>query len=148
MADKLDLNGDIATAVDSAPSRGHSLVLGYVDEEGNASVSFRGSTHVHGSQQLAIWARKADEGFAKAIAAHPQVTLLYYSPDGGPGPRYLSFAGRAHVDPSANDEVYAAIVQGERDQDPDRNGVAVTVDVDSVNGFGDNGPFRMECEAS
>ena len=72
----------------------------------------------------------------------------YYSPDGGPGPRYLSFAGRAHVDPSANDEVYAAIVQGERDQDPDRNGVAVTVDVDSVNGFGDNGPFRMEREAS
>src|ERR1039457_4985523 len=102
MADKLDLNGDIATAVDSAPSRGRSLVLGYVDEEGNASVSFRGSAYVPGSQQLAMWARQADEGFAKAIASHPQLTLLYSSPDGAPAPRYLSFAGRAHVDPSAN----------------------------------------------
>jgi len=122
--------------------------MGYVDEDGNASVSFRGSTHVHGSQQLAIWARKPDEGFAKAIADHPQVTLVYYSPDGGPGPRYLSFAGRAHVDRSANDEVYAAIIQGERDQDTDRNGIAVIVDVDSVNGFDADGPFRMEREAS
>ena len=148
MADKLDLNGDIATAVDSAPSRGHSLVLGYVDEEGNASVSFRGSTHVHGSQQLAIWARKPDEGFAKAIAAHPQVSLVYYSPGAGPGPFHLSFRGQAHVDPSADDEVYAAIVEGERQQDPDRKGVAVIIDVDSVNGYGEDGPFRMERETS
>jgi len=43
---------------------------------------------------------------------------------------------------------YGPIVQGERDQDPDRNGVAVIVEVDGVNGFGDNGPFRMEREAS
>jgi hypothetical protein len=148
MADSLDLNGDIASAVDSAAARGHALVLGYVDEDGNASVSFRGSTHVHAGQQLAIWARKPDEGFAKAIAAHPRVTLLYYSPDGGPGPRYLSFAGRAHVDPSANDEVYAAIIEGERAQDPERHGVAVIVDVDSVSGFGDSGPFRLEREAA
>jgi hypothetical protein len=147
MADKLDLTGDIASAVDSAASRGHSLALGYVDEDGDASVSFRGSTHVHGSQQLAIWARKPDQGFAKAIAAHPQVSLLYYSPGGGPGPMHLSLRGRAHVDPSANDEVYSAINEGERQQDPDRKGVAVIIDVDSVNGLGDDGPFRMEREA-
>jgi hypothetical protein len=148
MADKLDLSGDIASAVDSAASRGRPLALGYVDEDGNASVSFRGSTHVHGSQQLAIWARKPDEGFAKAIAAHPQVSLVYYSPGAGPGPFHLSFRGQAHVDPSANDEVYAAIVEGERQQDPDRKGVAVIIDVDSVNGYGEDGPFRMERETS
>jgi hypothetical protein len=80
MADKLDLSGDIASAVDSAASRDRPLALGYVDEDGNASVSFRGSTHVHGPEQLAIWARKTDDGFATAIAARPQVSLLYYSP--------------------------------------------------------------------
>jgi hypothetical protein len=148
MADKLELNGEIAGAIDTAASRGRLVALGYVDEHGDASVSFRGSTHVHGSQQLAIWVRKADEGFAKAIAAHPQVSLVYYSPGGGPGPRYLSFKGRAHVDSSANDEVYSAIIEGERQQDPDRKGVAVIIDVDSVNGFADSGPFRMERETS
>jgi len=148
MADKLELNGEIAGAIDTAASRGRLLALGYVDEDGDASVSFRGSTHVHGGQQLAIWVRKADEGFAKAIAAHPQVSLVYYSPGGGPGPRYLSFKGRAHVDSSANDEVYSAIIEGERQQDPDRKGVAVIIDVDSVNGFADSGPFRMERETS
>jgi hypothetical protein len=148
MADKLELNGEIASAIDTAASRGRLVALGYVNEAGDPSVSFRGSTHVHGSEQLAIWVRKAGEGFATAIAAHPQVSLVYYSPGEGPGPRYLSFAGRAHVEPSANDEVYSAIIEGERQQDPDRRGVAVIIDVDSVNGFGEDGPFRMERETS
>jgi len=144
MAGKLDLSGDIASAVDSAATRDRPLALGYVDEDGNASVSFRASTHVHGPQQLAIWARKAGDGFAKAIAARPQVSLLYYSPGASPGPFYLSFRGQAHVDPSANDEVYSAIIEGERQQDPERKGVAVIIDIDSVNGFGDAGAFRLE----
>jgi hypothetical protein len=143
MAIKLDLTGDIAAAVDSAAERSRSLVVGYVGEDGHAALSYRGSTQVHGPEQLAIWSRKADGGIATAVVKHPQVSLLYYSPD-GPGPRYLSFLGQAHVDSSANDEVYAKMVEGERNADPDRAGVAVIVDVDSVNGFGADGPFRME----
>jgi hypothetical protein len=143
VADRLDLTGDIAAAVDGAAARGSALVLGYIGDDGYPAISFRGSTQVHGPEQLAVWARKAHEGFAKAVAERPQVSLLYYSPD-GPGPKYLSFQGRARVDPSANDEVYAAQIEGEKKQDPDRNGVAVIVDVDSVNGFGAQGAFRME----
>jgi hypothetical protein len=147
MADKLDLAGDIATGVNGAALRGNTLVLGYVDDEGDAAVSFRGSTHVHSPHQLAIWARKADEGFAKAIATRPKVSMLYYSPD-GPGPRYLSIKGRAHVEASANDEVYASIIEGEQAQDPERKGVAVIIDVDSVMGFGADGMFQMERDAT
>jgi hypothetical protein len=147
MADKLDLTGDIASAVDGAALRGRTLVLGYVDAAGDAAVSFRGSTLVYDEQRLAFWARKADSGVAKAITAHPRVTLLYYSPD-GPGPRYLSFHGRAHVDPAANDAVYGRIIDGERDKDPDRNGVAIIVEVDSVSGFGVDGPFALQRDAA
>jgi hypothetical protein len=143
MASKLDLTGDIASAVDSAVERSRSLVVGYVGEDGHAALSYRGSAQVRGPEQLAIWARKADGGIATAIGPHPQVSLLYYSPD-GPGPRYLSFLGQAHVDPSANDEVYEKMVEAERNADPDRGGVAIIIDVDSVNGFGADGPFRME----
>jgi hypothetical protein len=146
MADRLDLNGDVAAAVNGAAARGSALVLGYIGDDGYPSMSFRGSTQVHGPQQLAVWARKRDEGFAKVIAERPQVSLLYYSPD-GPGPKYLSFQGRAHVEPSANDDVYANMIEGEQGQDPERKGVAVIIDVESVNGFGSDGPFRMERDA-
>jgi hypothetical protein len=142
MADPIDLLGDIALAVNGAAERSEALAVGYVDDAGYPAVSFRGSTQVHGPQQLAIWARKADDGLARAIAERPQVTLVYYGP-GSPGPLFLSFRGRARVDASANDAVYAAMIEGERQQDPDRKGVAVLIDVESVQGFAADGPFQQ-----
>jgi hypothetical protein len=146
VADRLDLTGDIAAAVNGAAARGSALVLGYIGDDGYPAISFRGSTQVHGPEQLAVWARKADSGLAKVIADRSQVSLLYYSRE-GPGPMLLSFQGRARVEPSANDDVYANMIDGEKAQDPERKGVAVIIDVDSVNGFGADGPFRMEREA-
>jgi hypothetical protein len=147
VADRLDLTGDIAAAVDGAAARGSALALGYIGDDGYPALSFRGSTQVHGPEQLAIWARKADSGLAKVVAERPQVSLLYYSPD-GPGPKFLTFQGRARVEPSASDDVYANMIDGEKAQDPERKGVAVIIDVESVNGFGADGPFRMERQAA
>ncbi len=148
MTDTVDLTGDIAEAVNGAALRGHALVLGYIDDDGNPAISFRGSTQVHSPTQLAIWARKTDGGFAKTIATRPQVTLLYYCPDGGPGPRYLYLQGAARVEPSINDAVYNAMIEGERKQDPDQNGVAVLVDITHVKGFGTEGAFEMIADAA
>ena len=147
MADRLDLIGDVAAAIDGAAERGHAIVLGYIGDDGYAAISFRGSTQVHGPRQLALWARKPDEGLAKVIARRPHVSLLYYAPD-GPGPKYLSIHGHARVDSSANDGVYAKMIEGERQQDPERHGVAVVIDVETVNGFGAEGPFSMHSDAS
>jgi hypothetical protein len=144
MADTVDLTGDIAETINGAAIRGHALVLGYVDEQGDAAISFRGSTQVHTPTQLAIWARKPGGGMAKAISTHRRVTLLYYCADGAPGPKYLYVKGNAHVDASVNDTVYDAMPEGEREQDPERKGVAVVIDVESVNGFGTEGAFLME----
>jgi hypothetical protein len=147
MSDELDLTGDIAAAINGAAARGHTLALGYIDEDGYPAVSFRGSTQVYGPTQLAIWARKLDDGFARSIAARPQVTLVHFE-HGGPGPAWLSIRGHAHVEPSANDTVYANMIEGERQQDPDRKGGAVLIDVESVRGFGADGPFAMAAAAA
>ena len=88
--------------------------------------------------------RKTDSGLASAIEGSPRVNVIYYGGADGPGPRFLSFKGSAHVDPSVNDTVYDALIEGERNADPQRKGVAVIVDVESVDGFGADGPFRME----
>jgi hypothetical protein len=142
MADPIDLTTNIAGAVDGALGRGHPLAIAYAAEDGSPAISFRGSTQVYSGDQLAIWARKADSGIAAAIAKNPSVALVFLDPEADP--RYLSIRGRAHLDPAANDKVYSSMLQGERDADPDRKGVAVVIDVDSVAGGGSAGYFQQE----
>jgi hypothetical protein len=142
MPDTLDLTGDIAAAIDGAALRGATLALAYVREDGSPSVSFRGSTQVHGPAELAIWARKRDSGLASAIDKESRVSLVYYGPD-GPGPLFLSIDGRARVAPELNENVWTAMFEGERQQDPDRQGVAILIEVDNVAGAGREGYFQQ-----
>jgi hypothetical protein len=146
MADKLDLAGEIAEAIDGAALRGKTAVLGYVGDDGYAAISFRGSLQVHGPTQLAFWSRKAEGGVVAAIGADPKVSVLYYGGPDGPGPMFLSFHGLAHVDPDADETVYGGMIEGERNQDPDRGGVAVVIDVQSVEGFGADGGFQQSAD--
>ena len=143
MPDALDLTGGIATAIDGAALRGATLALAYVRDDLSPAVSFRGSTHVHGPTELALWARKRDSGLATAITERPRVSLVYYGGHDGPGPMFLSIQGRARVAPEINDEVWAAIIDGERQQDPERNGVAVLIEVDTIAGAGAGGYFQQ-----
>jgi hypothetical protein len=142
MPDTIDLTGDIAAAIDGAVTRGATPTLAYVRPDGSPAVSFRGSTQVHGPKNLAIWARKPDDGLAAAIAENPRVAIAYFSPD-GPGARFLSIEGRARVAPEANDEVFAGMVELEQQFDAERNGVAVVIEVDSVSGAGADGFFQQ-----
>ena len=143
MPDALDLTGDIAAAIDGAALRGATPAVAYVRGDGSPSVSFRGSTQVHSATELALWARKPDSGLAASIAERPQVSLVYYGGPDGPGAMFLSIEGRARVAPELNDEVWAAMIDGERKQDPERGGVAVVIEVDTVAGAGSGGFFAQ-----
>ena len=143
MADELDLSGEISEAIDGAALRGKTAVLGYVGGDGYAALSYRGSLQVHSATQLAFWSRAKEGGVIEGIAANPKVSVLYFGGGDGPGPKFLSFQGLAHVDPASDDAVYDGMLQGERDQDPDRGGVAVVIDVKSVRGFGAEGGFEQ-----
>jgi Pyridoxamine 5'-phosphate oxidase len=142
MPDPVNLTGEIAAAIDGAALRGHQLALAYVRDDGSPSVSFRGSTYVRSSTELAIWARKRDGGLASAITDRPRVSLVFFEMD-GPGARYLAIEGRARIAAELDDEVYGAIIEPERQQDPDRKGIAVVVDVDRVVGATANGFFEQ-----
>lgn len=142
MPDPVNLAGEIAAAIDGAVLRGHPLAVAFVRDDGSPSVSFRGGAYVYSSTQLAIWVRKRDSGFAAAIVERPRVSLVFLETD-GPGARYLAIEGRARIAPELDQEVFDAIAEPERQQDPERQGVAVVVDVDSVAGAGKNGFFQQ-----
>jgi hypothetical protein len=142
MADSVDLTGDIAAAVNGAAASGHPIVISYVDDDGYPATSFRGSAQVYSPRQLAVWARKPDEGLARAIADRPKVSLVYFNRD-SPGPRYLAFRGLARVDPNAKNTVYANMIESEQRVDPDRHGVAVVIDVEVVQGAGSTGRIEQ-----
>ncbi|MER5348480.1 hypothetical protein ABT030_51380 [Streptomyces mirabilis] len=131
----IDLTGDITTAINGAYDRGNPVVLGYSDDRGRASLSVRGSTHVHSKNELAVWARETTSGFAKAVQERPYVSLIFFASN-DLGPRMLlSVKGKARVDPAANEEVYNAMIPGEREHDPGQKGVAVIIEVGEVLGF-------------
>lgn len=144
MADPLDLTTrDIDLAVNSAFERGHAVVVGYNGDDGYANLSFRGSARVYSPTQLAIWARKPGEGIAKAIESNPKVSVLYFGGADGPGPRFLSFRGSAHADPAASEAFHAQIPEPEQQYGPVESGVAVIIDVESVQGFAADGAFEL-----
>ena len=90
---------------------------------------FAGSTQVHSATELALWARKRDSGLATAIVDRPRVSLVYYGGPESPGPRFLSIEGRARVAPELDEQVWEAMIEGERQprsraqwrRDPDRS---------------------------
>ena len=136
----LEINDHVAQAVNGARDAGSPVVLGYVNADGYPSLSTRGSAHVHGPQQLAIWGRNPEGGLQKAIASNPNVGLIAFKMDPF---TLLFFTGRARLDPSENDTVWEHTPQGERDLDPDRKGGAVIIDLDTIKGLGGDGNFFM-----
>jgi hypothetical protein len=143
----IDLNEEIRSSINGAALRGSTLALAFVRPDGSPSVTFRGSAYVYDDETLAIWVRKRNEGFAKAIDSNPRVSLAFFEPD-GPGARFLSIEGRARVASELDDEVYGSIIEGEQKQDPDRAGVAVLIDVDSLTGMGADGVFQQSREVA
>jgi hypothetical protein len=140
---QLVLTDDIKSDVNGALANGTPVVVAYVDADGAPHLSFRGSAQAYGDDRLAIWVRDPEGGLLQAIVTNPRIALLYRDPATR---RSYRFAGRAHVvtDPAAADTIYSNSPEIERSRDPERQGKAVLVDLDSVEGMGAQGRFRME----
>jgi hypothetical protein len=128
----LALDDETREAIDTAFDSGNYITVGYVDADGWAHVSRRGTTQVLDPQTLALWVRKPDDGLAVSITERPHVTL-YYVDLVQRGVVY-TFYGNAHVsdDPEVADRVWSASPERERAQDAERRGVAVIVELERV----------------
>lgn len=135
------LTDDIKQAVNNAFENRTPMVVVYVDENGQPSMSLRGTTQVWSDDQLAFWAR-GTSNLPKALAARPKVTLWYRDPATR---TTLQFRGHARQDddPKVRDLVFERSPAGEQAADPERKGVVLIVDLDRVDGRTPEGPIAM-----
>lgn len=144
---EVSLTAEMKEAINGAFGSGKPIVIAYVDEDGKPQVSYRGSTQAFSASQLAIWVRNPQGRILESIAKNPSVALVYgdFNPDDR---RFLMLRGNARreTDAASSDLIYDNAHEFERSQDPERNGVAVVIDLTSVTGF--FGGERIDMSAS
>ena len=131
---ELKLTDEIKTAVDGALNDGTPTVVAYVDQDGQPSLSFRGSTHVYSPNQLAIWVRNPEGGLHKSLEKNNKITVLYRNPQTR---AMLQFKGAAHIEAGQDirDKVYSGSPEREQQADPEKKGFPLIIDLDRVDGM-------------
>ena len=141
---ELKLSAAMKEAVNNGFGTGKPLAIAYVDENGAPQLSYRGSTQAYSDTQLAIWVRNPDGRVLDATRKNPAVALIYGNFD--PSARgFMIFRGRARIDASeaVRNRVYEQAHEFERDKDQERKGVALIIDLDSVEGFFGGAQLKM-----
>ena len=131
-----------APVIEAAGLQGPTIVVAYVDGDGQPHLSFRGTVQILDAERLAMWNIDAQGGLARAIVANPHLACWYHDADTR---TTLQFHGRAHIDndPLVRDAVFDHSPEREQRKDPDRAGIAIVVDVDRVAGRSPEGAVDM-----
>lgn len=124
----IQLTDEMKTAINNALDDGVPIIISSVDATGQPSISLRGSTQAFSDSQLAIWVRDPGGNFLKSIEANPKMALFYRNPEKRVGWLFHGEATR-HDDGPTRDAVYAAAPERERNQDPEKAGTAVVIDL-------------------
>jgi hypothetical protein len=133
---ELKLSPEMKQAINTAFESGRAVSFSYVDDKGAPHLSYRGSTQAYSDTQLAIWVRNPEGLLLPSVQKNPAVALIYGNFD--PKQRgFMMFRGRARRDdsPDVRRRVYEAAHEFERNQDKDRKGVALVIDLTAVEGF-------------
>ena len=132
---EIKLTDEIRDAVNNALTKGTPILVAYVDQDGQPSLSFRGSTQVYSDDQLAIWVRNPEGGLLASLAKNPRISLLYRNPETR---MMLQFRGRGRVEnvPEIRKHVYEHAPEVERNADREQKGIPLIIDLDRVDGFG------------
>jgi len=141
----LRLTDEIKEAVNNSYDNRTPMVIVYVDENGQPSMSLRGTIQAYSDTQLAFWAR-ITSSLPRHIAERPKLTLWYRDPATR---TTLQFRGRARQedDQQIRDLVFDRSPANEQAADPERKGVAIIVDLDRIDGRTPAGPIAMSAQA-
>jgi predicted pyridoxine 5'-phosphate oxidase superfamily flavin-nucleotide-binding protein len=131
----IELTDEFRERLATAMMDGFPVVVSSVDADAVPHLSFYGTTQVLDRDHLALWARDPVGGLATRILTNPNVALVYRN-----SPERVTWlfdgVARRDDDPVVRDQVYDASPEFERDQDPDRLGIAIVIELSRVRGRG------------
>jgi hypothetical protein len=136
------LSDEMKANIDNALANGNPMLVTYVDGNGRPKMSYRGTVHARGDDQLALWNRDREGGMTRALAEN--ANLSFYLRDTTNNATYFLYGrGRVEDDPAVREEVFLNSPEREQNFDFSRRGVAIVVDLDHVEGSGPGGRFAM-----
>jgi general stress protein 26 len=127
----VELTGEMREAINNAFTDGFPIVWSSVGEDRQPYLAFFGTTQAYSDHQLAIWMRTPERGFLRRIAENPKVAMLYRNTKTRFGMQIHGEARRVD-DPEVKDRVWSQSAEFERNQDPEKKGTAVLVEVTRV----------------
>jgi len=132
---EMKLPQELKEAINNAFTNGKPVLVAYVDEDGQPSLSFRGSAQAYSDNQLAVWVRNPEGGLQKALQKNNHVSLMYRDPT--PESRtMLQFKGVARVgNDQERETVYNNSPEPERNADREKKGFPLIIDLLRVDGF-------------
>ncbi len=136
------LTDDIIEAVNGAYDAGAPPLVAYVDEEGQPSLSIRGSCHVHSDHQLALWVRNRQGGLLKALQKNPRISVMVRIAETR---TTLNFRTVGTVDESeaGREKVYTEMHANEQKADSEKKGAALVLEIERLEGRTPAGAYRM-----
>jgi len=127
----IHLDDDMQTAINNAFTDGCPIIWATAGADGQPSLGFFGTTQAYSDHEIALWMRTPTRGFLKRIAENPQATMQYRNP----GTRTaFQIHGEARVanDPEIDRQVYDNSAEAERNNDPERKGLAVIMEITRI----------------
>lgn len=130
----ITLTAAMRARLDDAEKDRMPVLFAYVTPDGRPEQMCRNGIHTRGDDQLAFWNPRPEGSFLASVAANPRVSAIYRHDHTH---EMLELWGRARLitDEEEARQIYDARPDLVRRRDPDRNGVAVVIDLDRVTGL-------------
>jgi hypothetical protein len=136
------LTPSMRATINGALANGTPIVVGYTGDDGAPVLSLRGSIQVYGPAELCLWVRNPKGGLVAAARRGQVLSMLYRN---SAKRITLGIRGRAEVaeDAATRERVFALSPEVEQRHDLAKNGVAVIVRIERLQGMTPNGPVLL-----
>jgi general stress protein 26 len=126
----IHLTAEMSDLINNALANGTPCILATASSSGQPTMSYRGSFMVFDHESLAYWDR-GKRLSVEHMQSNPKVCVLFRHPE-----RRISwrFFGEASIcqEGTLRQQVWDRMVQPERDRDPECQGVAVVIRVNTI----------------
>ena len=126
----IKMTDEMRELIDNALANRTPCILATASKSGQPTMSYRGSMLVFDDESLAYWDRTKRLSLQQ-LEENPQVCVMFRHPEKRIVWRFFGEAA-IHRDGPVREQVMARVVQPELDRDPERQGVAIVIRVNTI----------------